>query len=67
MRDFVIGDILELRKAHPCGGLRWEVVRLGADIGLRCLTCGHKIILPRSTVERRTKRHFDTQGNPKIG
>ena len=67
MRDFSIGDIVELRKAHPCGGLRWEVVRLGADIGLRCLTCGHKIMLPRSTVERRTKHHFDAQGNLKLG
>jgi len=51
-----IGDRLRLRKPHPCGGYDWEVVRLGADIGLRCETCGRRILLPRAEVERRTKQ-----------
>ena len=66
MRDFAVGDIVELRKQHPCGSARWEVVRLGADIGLRCLGCGRRVMLPRSTVERRTKRHEDANGQLKV-
>ena len=53
--DFRLGDVLRLRKAHPCGGLEWEVVRLGADIGLRCLTCGRRVLLERSVLEKRVK------------
>ena len=50
-----MNDILRLRKPHPCGGYEWRVVRLGADIGLRCLTCDHRVLLPRSELERRLK------------
>jgi hypothetical protein len=53
--DFRIGDIVRLRKAHPCGGFEWEVVRLGADIGLACGTCGHRILIDRRTLEKRLK------------
>lgn len=53
--DFHLGDVLKLRKAHPCGEDRWEVVRLGADIGLRCLKCRHRVLLERRAVERRLK------------
>ena len=51
-----LGDRLRLRKPHPCGGYDWLVVRLGADIGLRCEKCGRRILLPRAEVERRTKQ-----------
>jgi hypothetical protein len=54
--EFRIGDRLLLRKPHPCGGYEWDVVRLGADIGLVCRTCGRRVLLPRTTVERRMKR-----------
>ena len=50
-----MGERLRLRKPHPCGGYIWQVVRLGADIGLRCETCGRRVLLPRAEVERRTK------------
>ena len=53
--DFRMGDVLRLRKAHPCGSFQWEVVRLGADIGLRCLTCGRRVLLERSVLEKRLK------------
>ena len=59
--EFRLGDTLQLRKRHPCGGYEWEVVRLGADIGLRCTTCGRRVLLPRSALERRMKR-FVTRG-----
>jgi hypothetical protein len=53
-----IGDRIRLRKAHPCGGSEWDVVRLGADIGLVCRTCGHRILMDRLEVERRYTGHL---------
>jgi hypothetical protein len=53
--EFRMGDIVKLRKPHPCGGFDWEVVRLGADIGLACATCGRRVLLDRRTLERRLK------------
>ncbi|MBI4507572.1 MAG: DUF951 domain-containing protein [Chloroflexi bacterium] len=53
--ELYLGDVVCLRKPHPCGGSDWRVVRLGADIGITCLTCHHRVLLPRSTFERRVK------------
>jgi hypothetical protein len=53
--EISLGDRVRLRKAHPCGGFEWEVVRLGADIGLVCLTCGHRVLLTRRELARRMK------------
>jgi hypothetical protein len=53
--DLYLGDIVRLRKPHPCGSDQWRVVRLGADIGIKCLGCQHRVLLPRSTFERRIK------------
>lgn len=50
-----LGDVARLRKPHPCGGYEWKIVRLGADIGLECATCGRRILLPRRTLARRLK------------
>jgi hypothetical protein len=50
-----LGDVVRLRKPHPCGSHEWTVVRLGADIGLRCHGCQHKVLLPRRTLEKRLK------------
>lgn len=51
----VIGDVVRLRKPHPCGSHDWTVVRLGADIGLRCHGCGRRVLLPRRDLEKRLK------------
>ncbi len=51
----VIGDVIRLRKPHPCGSYDWTVVRLGADIGLRCHGCGRRVLLPRRDLEKRLK------------
>lgn len=51
-----LGDVLVLRKPHPCGSLRWSVVRLGADIGIECETCHRRVLLPRAYLERRVKQ-----------
>lgn len=54
--DVRVDDVATLRKPHPCGGYRWRVVRIGADIGLVCLTCGRRIMLTRRVFEKRCKR-----------
>ena len=53
--EFRLNDVVKLRKVHPCGGYEWRVMRLGADIGLRCLTCGRRVLLDRRTLEKRLK------------
>jgi hypothetical protein len=53
---FHMDDVVQLRKPHPCGSLEWTVVRIGADIGLRCQTCGRRVLLPRRTLEKRLKK-----------
>lgn len=57
-----VGDVVEMRKVHPCGGLQWEIVRVGADIGLVCLTCQRRVLLPRRQFARRAKK-FIRRGN----
>ena len=47
--------MVRLRKPHPCGGYEWQVVRLGADIGLECLTCGRRVMLERRELKNRMK------------
>lgn len=47
-----VGDIIKLKKKHPCGSFEWEVLRTGADIKLKCTGCGRMIMQPRSSVEK---------------
>lgn len=53
--DVRIDDVVKLRKPHACGGQEWQVVRLGSDIGIKCLTCRRKVYLPRSRFAKRVK------------
>jgi hypothetical protein len=53
--DLQMEDVLRMRKPHPCGSLEWKVVRLGADIGLECLGCHRRVLLPRRKLARRIK------------
>jgi len=53
--DLQLGDRVRLRKPHPCGSYEWRVIRLGADIGLECLTCGRRVLLARRELARRLK------------
>jgi hypothetical protein len=57
-----IGDVVRLKKKHPCGGEEWQVYRLGADIGIKCLKCQHRVMLERAVFERRV-RVFVSRGN----
>ncbi len=55
LTDLRLDDTVRLRKPHPCGGYDWKVVRLGADIGLECLGCGRRVLLPRRKLNRQMK------------
>ena len=56
MVEIALGDTVQTRKTHPCGSDIWEVIRVGADIKLRCLSCGRIIMLDRATFEKRLKK-----------
>ena len=58
-----LGDVVRLRKPHPCGGYEWQVVRLGADIGLECTSCGRRILLTRRDLARRLKAVVTNPGD----
>jgi hypothetical protein len=62
--DLRIGDLLRLRRQHPCGSREWRVVRLGADIGLVCAGCEHRILMDRLDVERRFTGHVERGPEP---
>lgn len=53
--NYQIGDIVKLKKKHPCGSFEWEILRVGMDFRLKCCGCAHMIMLPRKTVEKGTK------------
>ena len=63
--ELYLGDVVRLRRAHPCGASEWLVDRLGADIGLRCQGCGRHVLLERRQLESRLDG-FVTRGNPQM-
>ena len=50
--DFKVGDVIKMKKAHPCGTNQWELLRVGMEFRLKCLGCGHQVMLPRKQVEK---------------
>ena len=62
--EIKMGDRVRLRKKHPCGGSEWQVVRLGADIGIKCLKCQRRVLIERAIFERRVKA-FIARGEDK--
>ncbi|KYH28045.1 MULTISPECIES: DUF951 domain-containing protein [Clostridium] len=56
IKEFYLGDIVEMKKQHPCGSKEWEVIRLGADIKIKCLGCNRIVMLPRSQFQKRVKK-----------
>jgi len=53
--EIKLGDVVRLKKKHPCGSDEWQVVRVGADIGIKCLKCQRRVLIERSVFERRVK------------
>ena len=63
--ELLLGDHVRLRRRHPCGGDSWLIDRLGADIGVRCLTCQRHVLIARPALERRIVE-FTTRGDPAL-
>ena len=53
--NYEVGDIVKLKKQHPCGSSEWEILRVGADFRLKCMGCGHQIMIARRLVEKNTR------------
>ena len=53
--DIRVGDVIKMKKPHPCGSHEWEVLRAGMDFRLRCLGCGHQVLLTRKLVEKNVR------------
>ena len=53
--EIKVGDVVRLKKKHPCGSDQWQVIRVGADIGIRCQKCHRRVLLERAVFERRVK------------
>jgi hypothetical protein len=62
--ELKLDDVVRMRKTHPCGSTDWRVVRLGADIGLVCTGCGHRILMERRKLVRRMKKLNPPDANP---
>ena len=52
---YEVGDIVKMKKKHPCGSFEWEILRVGADFRLKCMGCGHQVMLSRRLVEKNTR------------
>lgn len=60
MEPVKVGTVVEMRKPHPCGANRWEVIRYGADVKLKCLGCGHVVMLERPKFQKRLKKVIES-------
>ncbi|MBO8434863.1 MAG: DUF951 domain-containing protein [Tyzzerella sp.] len=56
LMEFNVGDIVQMKKNHPCGGNQWEILRTGIDFRIKCVTCGHMVMLPRTKFEKGVKK-----------
>ena len=65
--DILAGDVVQTRKPHPCGNDTWEVIRTGADIKIRCLRCGHVVLMDRETFLKRRKAVVSRGKPPESG
>lgn len=55
-----LNDIVEMKKPHPCGENRWQIIRMGMDIRIKCTKCGHMVMMPRRDFERKMKKVLET-------
>ncbi|UOQ44769.1 DUF951 domain-containing protein [Halobacillus salinarum] len=59
-KNYQLNDIVEMKKPHPCGENRWKIIRMGADIRIKCQGCGHSILIPRRKFETKLKKVLET-------
>lgn len=62
--NYNIGDIVKMKKTHPCGSDRWEITRTGMDFGIKCLGCGRRVMIPRPKFEKSVKQVVENSDNP---
>ena len=62
-KKYNLGTILTMKKQHPCGENKWEVVRVGADIKIKCLGCSHTVMLPRVEFNKKIKKIISLDGD----
>ncbi|WP_377887217.1 DUF951 domain-containing protein [Alkalihalobacillus sp. R86527] len=55
-KEFELNDVVEMKKSHPCGENKWKIIRMGADIRIKCLGCNHSVMLPRREFSRKIKK-----------
>ncbi|MDF0728500.1 DUF951 domain-containing protein [Cytobacillus sp. S13-E01] len=55
-KDFAIYDVVEMKKPHPCGVNRWQIIRMGMDIRIKCEGCAHSVMIPRKEFSRKVKK-----------
>jgi len=65
-KQFQLNDIVEMKKQHPCGTNAWKIIRMGADIRIKCEGCQHSVMIPRNEFEKKMKRLL-VQANPEQG
>ncbi|WP_100486588.1 DUF951 domain-containing protein [Sporolactobacillus pectinivorans] len=58
---FNLNDVVEMKKAHPCGTNQWKIIRMGADIRIKCLGCGHSVLMPRSEFQKKIKKVIESK------
>ncbi|MEW9671677.1 DUF951 domain-containing protein [Ammoniphilus sp. 3BR4] len=59
-KQFALGDVVEMKKPHPCGVNAWKVIRMGADIRIKCTGCDHSVMIPRLEFEKKMKKVLKT-------
>lgn len=57
---FALSDVVEMKKPHPCGTNAWKVIRMGADIRIKCTGCDHSVLIPRLEFEKKMKKIIET-------
>lgn len=59
-RNYSLNDVVQMKKPHPCGENRWKIIRMGADIRIKCEGCGHSVLIPRRKFETKMKKVLET-------
>ncbi len=59
-KEFKLNDVVEMKKSHPCGTNRWKVIRMGMDIRIKCVGCGHSVMIPRKDFSKKMKKIIES-------
>ncbi|MBP3952614.1 DUF951 domain-containing protein [Bacillus suaedae] len=62
-KEFALNDVVEMKKQHPCGVNRWQIIRMGMDVRIKCQGCQHSVMLPRKEFAKKMKKIIESQAN----